>query len=181
SLRRTPLVVRERSFISLKGFNDSEIFHLVELAHKYPLVLRFIELMPTENNLLEQKQRFLSSTEVKKKIEEKFQLQLQKRGANAGPAEEYLLCGTDSKIGFISSISCKFCSTCNRIRISAKGKLRNCLFDFKEYDIRPFLQNEKQQTQLELMIRKSLWCKPEGQQLNQGNYGNTRSLSQFGG
>lgn len=135
--------------VLLKGFNDDEIFELADLTRKYPVDVRFIELMPlTGSKMLEN--AYLSAdavTEALGKIEEYRQ---------EGVAKLYRMEKGLGYVGLIKPVSGNFCAQCNRIRLTADGRIRPCLFDDKEYDIRGL--NEEEMFE---MFREAIRNKPE--------------------
>ncbi|KLO22240.1 MULTISPECIES: GTP 3',8-cyclase MoaA [unclassified Marinitoga] len=109
--------------------NLSEIFDLIEFAAKLNLPIRFIELMPIGKNYNDSD--FISEKTLKDKIKEKYNLIPVKIKFGSGPSNYYLIKELNSYIGFISAITHNFCSSCNKIRISADGKIYPCLaFDY---------------------------------------------------
>ncbi len=124
------------NFVMMKGKNDDEITEFARLTQKYPLEVRFIEFMPIGEMSKWKKDLFISSDEAKAVIEKEVdRLTPLERKVGAGPADLYSFNNSPGKIGFISPLSHKFCSSCNRIRIRADGRLRLCLFSDQEIDL----------------------------------------------
>ncbi len=112
--------------VIIKKINDDEIFDFVEFAKNRKITVRFIEFMPFGNNEWS-RGGFVGYLEMKKLIEEKYSLhEISYDGNNV--SKDYAIEGFKGNIGFVSSISDHFCSTCNRLRINAKGKMKLCLF-----------------------------------------------------
>ena len=126
------------NIVAIKGFNDDEILDFARLTFEMPYHIRFIELMPigVAGNGIDD--RFLSNEFIKNRIETLGKLEHIKRNKNGtdGPADVYRLKGGKGAIGFISAISHKFCSTCNRLRLAADGQLRTCLLSDEETDLK---------------------------------------------
>ncbi len=138
--------------VVIKGLNDTEIFDFVNLAIDFGFFIRFIELMP----FAIKKPLFLSNHIIKKKIEERFPLIPEK---NDGVARIYSIDGKDAKIGFISPLSGHICKSCNRVRLTPDGKVKNCLFSEKEYDIKKLIR--KGERDLSCVIRRIISEKPK--------------------
>ncbi len=114
--------------VVMRGFNDDELLEFVEFADRYVLNVRFIEYMPFWGNGWNEVQ-FMPYREMKEIIETKYHLlPLQRNGTIQGPAREFQLAGSNAVIGFITTISEHFCADCNRLRLTADGQLRNCVF-----------------------------------------------------
>lgn len=111
--------------VIIKNINDDELIKFIEYFKSYPITLRFIEYMPFTGNQWGDS-KFLSWSEMKSRIEEKYSLtEIESDGKIS---KDFFVNESNLKIGFISSISDHFCDSCNRLRISATGKIKNCLF-----------------------------------------------------
>jgi len=126
----TPLKINT---VLMKGINEEDVIPIAELSLKYPVVVRFIELMPVGNNGF-WKDHYMSFTEALDIIKSKYELNVGK-GAKGEVADYYEIVGSEGKIGFITPVSQHFCDTCNRIRITAMGKIYPCLFSNESIDI----------------------------------------------
>lgn len=166
--------------VLLRGINDHEFEHFIEFVQARPVSVRFIELMRTGDNrdYFTKHHRSLDP-----KIEELKALGWTEVMASetGGPAKEFQAPGFAGKIGFISPYSKNFCSTCNRLRISATGGLRLCLFGMGDLTLRDLLQEDSQQKELMDRVVAALKLKPEGHRLHENVYGDMRSLSAIGG
>ena len=120
--------------VSVRGFNDDELFDFVEFADRYELVVRFIEYMPFFGNNWEQ-DRFLPSAELRDRLARRYRLLPVDEDPSA-PARTYRIPGHKGRIGFISAVSESFCANCNRLRLTADGHLRPCLHGNIEIDIK---------------------------------------------
>lgn len=125
----------------LRDVNLDEVCELVRFAGERDLPLRFIEFMPLDGDRNWSTQRVVSGSELRALIEERFG-PLRKVGvADASqPAEEYQLVRTGGRLGFIDSVTKPFCNACDRLRLTAEGKLRNCLFGREEWDVKEVLR-----------------------------------------
>jgi cyclic pyranopterin phosphate synthase len=126
--------------VIIKGFNDDEINDFAELAAIYPLEVRFIEMMPTAKNRLWDGKKPLTGAEIMSKVETKYRLMpIFNREKTGGPARVYAIASGKGRVGFISPMSEQFCDSCNRLRLTAEGTIRHCLFSDMEVDLRPGL------------------------------------------
>jgi cyclic pyranopterin phosphate synthase len=121
--------------VVLRGINDDEILDIARLAQDHPLHVRFIELMPTTSQTWWQR-HFLSMTEVRRRLAVLGPLEPLIREAAAGPARTFRLPGFRGELGFISPMSEHHCRTCNRLRLSSEGRVRPCLLEAKEVDLK---------------------------------------------
>jgi cyclic pyranopterin phosphate synthase len=120
--------------VSVRGFNDDELFDFVAFADEYDIVVRFIEYMPFPGNEWHQG-GFIPTHELKRRLEEHYQL-IPLYDDPAAPAKTYSIPEHRGRIGFISSVSESFCHLCNRLRLTADGYLRPCLHGPVEIDVK---------------------------------------------
>ena len=146
--------------VLIRGNNEAEILDFAELAFSRGLEVRFIEYMPYLNGKEWQKDLYLQAEEVKKVINSRFPLEPVEKQEKPGVAEIYRMKGGQGTIGFITSISQHFCERCNRIRLTADGKLRNCLFSDEEIDILGPMRDGISDPELAEIIRRSVGKKP---------------------
>jgi cyclic pyranopterin phosphate synthase len=147
--------------VLLKGIND-DLFPFIDFAKKLPVYIRFIELM----NFNSKKEKFFQSGEkVKSKLTSIDRLEEVDPPLGAGPAKYYRFPGIKKSIGFIFPYSDHFCSTCNRLRISADGKLRPCLFSDYYIDLKELLRNGATNEEIEKCILMALKQKPQNRNL----------------
>jgi GTP 3',8-cyclase len=149
------------------------------------LTVRFIELMATASNRHLEDQ-FLSADVVRSRLEERFgQLSpIEDDRPRTGPAHTFRFPGAMGGIGFITPMSHTFCADCNRLRLTARGDLRLCLFADRYHPLRPLLAEKdpvRRDASLEAEILRVLQDKPEAHGLARGDYGNLVSFMQFGG
>lgn len=121
--------------VVLKGINDDEVLDLAMLARDHPYQVRFIELMPTVSQEWWQR-HFLPLPEVLRRLTVLGPLLPSTREATAGPARTFQVPGFRGELGFINPMSGHHCRTCNRLRLTADGKIRPCLLDFSEIDLK---------------------------------------------
>ncbi len=144
--------------VLMKGINDEDIVHIAELSVNYPVIVRFIELMPVKGSNFWRK-HYMSFNEAISRIKSKYELEFT-TGAKGEVATYYKVIGSNGKIGFITPVSQHFCAECNRIRITASGKIYPCLFS-KEYVSIWDAVKSRDTALTEKLIRKSVYIKPE--------------------
>lgn len=138
--------------VLIGGFNDTEIPALAELTRLYPVDVRFIELMPMYDSGAFDPGAFVPCTKVLKALPDAAPAQ-----QDGGVARLYQLPGAKGKIGLISPISAHFCGECNRIRLTADGKLKPCLHSAREYSIKGLDFKEMQEQMKHAIFHKPAW------------------------
>lgn len=155
--------------VILRGVNEQDILPLVAFAKKRGMWLRFIESMPIGAEPWN-RQEMLNGWEIRQIIEQVYGLLVPDPAANPhSPSEDFLFSDGTPGLGFISAVSRPFCQNCDRVRLTADGKLRNCLFSLIEHDLRPILATRKPEL-LETLIRKVVWEKWEGHEINSSKF-----------
>ncbi len=168
--------------VLLKDINDntSEFNRWADFINQNNIDFRYIELMQTGENL-KYFQKYHQSAKVFKEYLETNNWKSIKRIHDAGPALNYVNENSNGKFGVIAPYSKDFCKTCNRLRITAKGELRLCLFGNTGINLRPLLQEETQKEELLDLILKQLRFKKESHYLELGDTGITPHLASVGG
>lgn len=156
--------------VLIGGFNDDEIEDFVNLANKYDLEVRFIELMQIGETANWSKDKFVSNKIVLEKVPE-----LEFDGVS-GVAKIYKIKGQKGRIGLISPISCSFCEDCNRIRLTSDGKLKPCLHSKDEINLKGLSGEE-----LEEVFKRGIFEKPEKHHLEDGKSESARDMNKIGG
>jgi len=177
--------------VLIRGVNDDEVEDFVRLTLERPLNIRFIEFMPSGEEVINEfENKFISVQEIKEKLIKKYLLNPIKISTANGPAKYYQIKGGQGTIGFITALSQHFCKTCNRIRLTSEGKLRPCLFSNKEIDIKRAIRKlarDKNEGFLRKKIirdklKEAVKLKPEGHKLNIKNQENLSfHMSRIGG
>lgn len=144
--------------VSLRNFNDDEVFDFIDFADMYDIVVRFIEYMPFSGNAWQQG-GFLSSQELKTRLQTHYTL-IPLDDDPAAPAKTYKIPGKRGCIGFISSVSENFCHLCNRLRLTADGHLRPCLHGPIEIDVKHPLRRGASDAELVELFREAVERKP---------------------
>jgi len=168
--------------VLLKGINDSEkdFDQWAKFIEKNEIDLRYIELMQTGDNLHYFKKYHVSATKFTSYLNKNNWI-IQTFGRDAGPAKNYLNPKFKGKFGIIAPYSKDFCKSCNRLRITAKGDLRLCLFGNTGINIRHLMQTDDQIEELKDLILQQLNFKKESHYLELGETGLTKNLSTTGG
>lgn len=165
-----------------RGFNDDEVVELARLTLDRAWDVRFIELMPFGSESDFAQTAVVRSQETREKIETALGPMKEIPGHDPrDPARPYRLAGASGAIGFISSVSVPFCGTCNRLRLTADGKLRLCLLRDGEYDILTPLRAGMKPEELKQEILAAAHYKPWGHGLPDGEIPQSRVMSQIGG
>lgn len=166
--------------VLLKGLNDDELDDFVAFVVEHDLTLRFIEVMRTNDNPGYFIEHHLPGSFVSDRLECIGWRRLS-RQAGAGPAIEYANPAGTGRIGIIAPYSKDFCASCNRLRVSATGKLHLCLFGDGGIDLKPWLQDDTQKEELIGRLQKLVAGKAPAHLLHQGNSGATPHLASIGG
>ncbi|MBU2102707.1 MAG: GTP 3',8-cyclase MoaA [Candidatus Omnitrophota bacterium] len=146
--------------VMMKGVNDNEIMEFMHFAGERKLIVRFIELMPMVESRLLNKDFYLSCDAVKKRLESLGSLKpIRVKSFGNGPAHYFEIENHPCPVGFISSISCKFCSSCNRIRLTSTGMLMPCLAGSDGFDLRVPLRRNKEE-EIMAVVRTTILGKP---------------------
>lgn len=159
--------------VLIGGFNDGEIPALAELTRRWPVDVRFIELMPMTENETFGKNAYVPDEAVLTALPE-----LVPAPQNDGVARLYRLPGAKGNVGLISAVSNHFCAGCNRIRLTADGKLKPCLHSDREYSIKG-LSEEKMRREIEKVILAKPACHAPLSALERSHAG--RNMNQIGG
>lgn len=169
--------------VLMRGVNDDEIPRFADLARSRPFVIRFIEFMPIGADDGWSPDRVVSSGEIIRRIEDHTGVRLvpvERHGFQ--PADRYRFEDGAGEVGFISSVSEPFCSHCNRVRVTADGRLRTCLFSLQETDLRALVRSGASDEEIKTAIRGAVARKEAGHMINQPGFVRPeRTMSQIGG
>lgn len=165
--------------VVVRSSNFAELPQFLELARNYPLHIRFIELMPIGTSS-ERRDDFVAIAEMKEVLGLREDMATQAI-PGGGPAEYYQPAGFAGSIGFISAISRHFCGTCNRVRLTADGKLRPCLHSSLEIDLRAALRSGRSDEELADIFANAVWQKPAQHHMQEEAWHDVRLMSQIGG
>ena len=170
--------------VVIRGVNDDEVVDLAALSIEHPWTIRFIEYMPLGDSQviarhLDPAEATLDNEIVKRRLIQRFgALEPVRRETESGvgPANVFRLPAARGRVGFISAMSKPFCETCNRLRLTATGELRSCLFDGGEVDVMPALRPRADHAQITRLLGECVLLKPQVHS-ERGN----RAMSQIGG
>jgi cyclic pyranopterin phosphate synthase len=144
--------------VAIRGFTEDEVLPFSELARSTPYEVRFIEFMPLDGDRSWSGEQVLTGAEIRSLIAAVHPLEPCPREPHA-TARVYRFADGRGRIGFINPVSEPFCADCNRIRLTADGRLRTCLFSLRETDLRAPLRAGASDEELEHIIRAAVWRK----------------------
>jgi cyclic pyranopterin phosphate synthase len=148
--------------VVVRGTNDSELLDFAALTVRSPHQVRFIEYMPT-SLAPDWSSAFVSGQEIFERISRVYSLEPLESTQSAGPARLCRIPGGRGTLGIITPISSHFCKSCNRVRVTAGGTIKGCLFDNSETDLKPYLQGSD--SQLRAVLERVILSKPAGHHL----------------
>ena len=167
--------------VIVRGLNDEEVPQLAALTLTYPWEMRFIEVMPLVGVAGVAQDGVVKSEELIAQLEA-LHGPLEDLGMAASEsARRYRIPGARGKLGFISSVSDPFCATCNRMRLTADGRLHLCLLRDNEVDLRAAIRGGATEAQIEQIVRHAVALKPWGHGLPEQVLPTLRGMSQLGG
>lgn len=175
--------------VLIKGFNDDEIGDFIKLSVEEGIVVRFIELMPIGGCAAWSSEHYISAGEILKRHPELIPIEEKPTEVsykNSGPARYYSLADGTGKIGFIDPVSHSFCSECNRIRLTADGKIKPCLHSDEEIDIKAALRcgesDEEKKEEIRKALVETIFQKPQDHQFKKDGEGAIkRDMYKIGG
>jgi GTP 3',8-cyclase len=167
--------------VAMRGFTEDEVLPFAAFARSHPYEVRFIEFMPLDADHAWTPDSVLSGAEVRAIIETRWALQPVSREPHA-TARVYRFADGQGSIGFINPVSEPFCGDCNRIRLTADGKLRTCLFSLHETDLRAPLRAGATDDDVEEIVRAAVWRKELKHHVNEPGFVQPpRTMSAIGG
>ncbi len=176
----TPLKVNA---VLMRGENEDEAADLAALARRYAIEVRFIEYMPLDSARAWDDSRWISAAETRKAIEAQFKLVAVEGGDPSSTARLFAFAdGAPGRIGFIASVSDPFCGACSRLRLTADGKVRPCLFSTTEWDIRALLRGGASDQEISAFLIDVSWTKQAAHGIDSPEFVQpARSMSAIGG
>ena len=167
--------------VAIRGFTEEEVLPFAELARSSPYEVRFIEFMPLDADHAWTSDQVLTGAETRAAIEAVYPLEPEPREPSA-TARVYRFADGRGRIGFINPVSEPFCADCNRVRLTADGRLRTCLFSLGETDLRAAMRDGADDEELEAVIREAVWRKELKHHVGEpGFIQPARSMSAIGG
>lgn len=177
--RRVGLKPVKLNVVVLRGVNDDEMLDFARMTLDGDWHIRFIELMPF-GDAASTSSQFISTQEMKQRLSSLGELEPYHNHVGNGPARYFRLPGAKGTLGFISPVSDHFCISCNRLRLTADGRLRLCLLGDEEIDLRPALRGGSA-LELKALIERAVASKPERHHLCEGLGPQGRPMTQVGG
>jgi cyclic pyranopterin phosphate synthase len=170
------------NMVVMRGQNDDEILDFARLARTEGYEVRFIEFMPLDADGIWSMDRVVASREIIDAIDREFPLEPVSDQKPAPATRFRFRDGSPGGIGVIPSVSDAFCKVCNRIRLTAEGHLRTCLFSIEEHDLKALLRGGASDDQIRDAIAAAVWHKEEGHKIGQADFVRPgKSMSQIGG
>ncbi len=169
--------------VAIRGITEDEVVPFGHFARQTGCEVRFIEYMPLDADAAWERDKVLFAQEIISLLESGIgPLRPLQSSHPQAPALDYQFADGIGRIGFISSISRPFCASCNRARLTADGKFRNCLFSLEETDLRALLRGGGSDDDLRAAIRQSIAAKWEGHEINTARFVQpARSMHSIGG
>ena len=156
--------------VSLRGITDKEVVPLAKFAREQGLEMRFIEYMPIGADQWERDKVYFADEIIAQISDQICPLVAIESADPSAPAQEYCYADGNGRIGIIASISRPFCMSCNRIRLTADGKLRNCLFAIDEVDVKGLLRSGAAEQEIADVIIRNITAKWEGHEINTSRF-----------
>ncbi len=168
--------------VAVKNFSEEEILKLVDMGREQDLEIRFIEFMPLDADQAWERDKVLFGHEIIDLIKQQYDLIPIKDSLEIGPASEFSFADGKGKIGIITAVSNPFCDYCNRIRMTADGKLRTCLFSTNEHNLKELIRAGATDADIEQRIRDALVTKEPGHKINLDSFERpVRAMHAIGG
>jgi cyclic pyranopterin phosphate synthase len=170
--------------VAIRGFTtEDDVLALAGLARRKPYSVRFIEYMPLDADGNWNMEQVISGEELRSIIDHRWPLKLVAGIDPSSTSVVYRFADGEGEMGFINPVSQPFCATCDRIRLTADGHLRTCLFSIDETDLKTPMRRGAPDTELAEIVRAAVWVKEKKHKINEGEAFQraSRSMSQIGG
>jgi cyclic pyranopterin phosphate synthase len=168
--------------VVIRGINDHEIEALAEFGRRHNLSLRFIEFMPLDSARAWLKELVVPGAEILQRLQSRFDLRPVPSDNKSETAKRWTCADGQGEIGLIAPVSEPFCGHCNRLRLTADGKLRTCLFSVTEHDLRTRLRDNSEDDALREYLREVVWQKEARHHIGEPDFvPPSRSMSCIGG
>jgi GTP 3',8-cyclase len=168
--------------VVIRDINDQEIVALAEFAREHNLSFRFIEFMPLDSARAWLKEMVVSGREIRERLQERFSLKPVHSDNPSETATRWAFEDGRGEIGIIAPVSEPFCGHCNRIRMTADGKIRTCLFSVTEHDLRAMLRDGSSDQSIAEWLKGVVWQKEERHHIGEADFvPASRSMSCIGG
>jgi cyclic pyranopterin phosphate synthase len=167
--------------VAMRGVNDDELVDLVEFAVAHDAQMRFIEQMPLDAGHTWDRSQMVTREEILEALGRRWEL-TPVPGRGGAPAERWALDGGPHTVGVIASVTAPFCGDCDRMRLTADGQLRNCLFSTTEYDLVPLLREGASDARIDAMLRSCIAGKLAGHAIDDPSFLQpSRGMNAIGG
>ena len=168
--------------VAMRNFTEEEVLDFARLARTKPYVMRFIEFMPLDADGNWRREQVLSGREIYKMIDAVYPLEPVESDPSS-TSRRYRFADGEGEVGFINPVSQPFCGTCDRIRFTADGQVRTCLFSIEETDLRTPMRAGATDDELGLVLQGAVDHKELKHKINEGPAFQraSRSMSQIGG
>ena len=168
--------------VVIRGLNDHEIEPLAEFARQKHLSFRFIEFMPLDSGRAWQKELVVPGSEILRRLQARFDLRRARSTNLSETAKRWSFADGRGEIGIIAPVSEPFCGHCNRLRLTADGKIRTCLFSLTEPDLKPLLRGGASDEAIRQRLREIVWQKEERHHIGEPSFVQPeRTMSCIGG
>lgn len=169
--------------VLVRGCNDDEILDFARFAREHDVSMRFIEFMPLDSGHDWSREMVVSGREVREKIETVYPLELKEASRGSGTSWKYSFAdGAPGEIGLISPVTEMFCGECSRIRLTADGQIRTCLFSTTEHNLRDVVRSGASRTEIVEFIRDVVMQKEPRHYINEREFIQpSRTMSFIGG
>ncbi len=165
--------------VMMRGVNESEVLEFIKFGIANNVIVRFIEFMPLEAHGIWDEASVYSAEEILSDVSQEFDYEEIESGSS--PSQKYVL-SNGSEFGIIPSVTNKFCSSCDRVRLTCDGQIRNCLFAQSHLDLRELVRNGCSDAELRSAIETEVFKKAESHGIGQVNFIRpSKSMSQLGG
>ena len=168
--------------VAVRNFSETEIMSLIEMGRSDGFEIRFIEFMPLDSDKVWERDKVLFGHEIVNMIKDNYELVPIDNSLEIGPASEYNFADGKGKIGIITAVSNPFCDHCNRIRMTADGKLRTCLFSTEETNLKELIRSGATDQTIIKTIKQAVLVKEPGHKINLDDFERpTRAMHAIGG
>jgi cyclic pyranopterin phosphate synthase len=169
--------------VVMAGVNEDEVIDFCEFAREHDRIVRFIEYMPLDADGKWDRTQVVAAADLLERIAERWPiLACDQTGDDSSPAEQFRFVDGIGQIGVVASVTRPFCGTCDRLRLTADGAVRNCLFSDDELSARDVMRAQGTDDDIAMVLRRAVWGKLPGHGINDpGFLRPIRSMSMIGG
>lgn len=168
--------------VLVRGFNDDEILDFAEFARRWNVTVRFIEFMPLDEDEGWSRAQVITGAEILDVLRNRYDLTAVGRAEQSETATNYEFADGRGRVGLIMPVSRPFCGACSRIRLTADGKIRTCLFSLVEHDVKTLLRQGASDEAVREFIAATVWKKESRHHINDPDFvAPSRSMSYIGG